>query len=234
VIGQSGAVSSSSGAPGKGTTEHAERTFVFIDLSGFTALTAAHGDESAADLIDRFEDIVRSTLPEDGEFVKSIGDEVMLAFREPEAALDAARAIYAYCLDTPGFPIPRGGAFHGSAVVRSDDYLGGSVNTAARIAAEARSGQFLVDNQVANVAGTRGFSVIHLGEFVLRHLVDPVSIYEVNLVMSDEYVIDPVCRMRVEQDAAIGVRYNGKDYWLCSLACAEQFTQHPEKYPSPA
>jgi len=206
---------------------------VFIDLAGFTALTAAHGDESAADVIDRFEGIVRSALPDDAEFVKSIGDEAMLAFADPSSALEAAHAIYSHCVGTSGFPIPRGGAFHGSAVVRSGDYLGGTVNTAARIAAEARSGQFLVGNRVADVAGARGFAVTDLGEFVLRHLVDPVSIYEIHLVASDHYVIDPVCRMRVDQDDAIGVRYKGTEHWLCSLACAEQFTHSPETYVRP-
>jgi YHS domain-containing protein len=40
--------------------------------------------------------------------------------------------------------------------------------------------------------------------------------------------------MRVDQDDAIGVRYSGKDYWLCSLPCAEQFTRNPESYASPS
>jgi hypothetical protein len=35
-------------------------------------LTEVHGDDDAARLIDRFEDIVRSTLTLDAEFVKSI------------------------------------------------------------------------------------------------------------------------------------------------------------------
>ena len=30
----------------------------FIDLAGFTALTEAHGDDHAADLIDRYVDLV--------------------------------------------------------------------------------------------------------------------------------------------------------------------------------
>jgi adenylate cyclase len=227
-------VSTGSGAQVAGSSGRVERTFVFIDLAGFTALTEAHGDEGAVDVIDEFEDIVRSTLLDNGEFVKSIGDEVMLAFREPASALDAALAIYARCVGTVGFPIPRGGAFHGSAVTRLRDYLGGSVNTAARIAAEARSGQFLVGDRVADAARTRGLAVTHLGEFALRHLVDPVSISEVRLVQSDHYVIDPVCRMRVDPDDAIGVRHCGNDYWLCSLQCAEQFTQNPERYASPS
>ena len=215
-----------------GDATRVERTFVFIDLAGFTALTAAHGDEEAAQLIDRFEVMVRSTLTPEAEFVKSIGDEAMLAFGEPGTALETARAVFEHCMTTAGFPIPRGGAFHGSAVMRSGDYLGGSVNLAARIASQARSGQFLVGEEVAAVARSREWPVTYLGEFVLRNLVDPVSIFEVDLVASDRFVIDPVCRMRVDEADAIGVRHKGVDYWLCSLACAERFLQAPESYVS--
>jgi adenylate cyclase len=210
--------------------EHCERAFVFIDLSGFTALTAAHGDDDAVHLIERFESVVRSSLTADGEFVKSIGDEAMLVFSQIGSALDTARAIFASCVRSSGFPIPRGGAFHGSAVARSGDYFGSSVNTAARLASQARSGQFLVGGRIADVARQRGMAVTDLGDFVLRNLVEPVSIYEVHLVASSSYVIDPVCRMRVDQAHAIGVRYDGVDYWLCSLACAERFRESPSSY----
>jgi adenylate cyclase len=223
---------SSSAEPVDDRGARAERTFVFIDLAGFTALTAAHGDDDAADLIDHFESIVRSALSADAEFVKSVGDEAMLAFSEIGSAVDSARAIFECCIGTSGFPLPRGGAFHGLAVARAGDYLGGSVNTAARIAAEARSGQFLVGDRVAHVARERGFEVIRLGDFVLRNLIEPVSIHEVRLVASTRYVIDPVCRMRVDEVDAIGVKYEGTDYWLCSLTCAERFLQAPQNYAS--
>jgi hypothetical protein len=116
------------------------------------------------------------------------------------------------------------------AVTRSGDYLGGCVNTAARIAAQARSGQFLVGDTVAGTARERGLSVVHLGDFMLRNLVEAVPIYEVHLVASDRYLIDPVFRMRVDVADAIGVRYQDTDYWLFSLACAERFREAPEVY----
>jgi class 3 adenylate cyclase/YHS domain-containing protein len=213
--------------PGGGRTE---RTFVFIDLAGFTALTAAHGDEEAVKLIDQFEGIVRLALSADGEFVKSVGDEAMLAFREIGSALESARATFERCVGASGFPLPRGGAFCGAAVRRSGDYVGGSVNTAARIAALSRSGQFLVGDNVAEVARARGMPVTQMGDFILRNLPDPVPIFEVDLVPSARFVIDPVCRMRVDQEDAIGVRHDGIDYWMCSLACAERFLEAPRNY----
>jgi len=67
--------------------ELVERTFSFVDLAGFTALTEAHGDLDALDLLDRFTGLVRASLSPADELVKSIGDAVMLASPEPAAAV---------------------------------------------------------------------------------------------------------------------------------------------------
>jgi class 3 adenylate cyclase len=39
------------------------QTFLFADLSGFTALTEAHGDFEAAELVGTFYEVVRGLLP---------------------------------------------------------------------------------------------------------------------------------------------------------------------------
>ena len=54
----------------------------FLDLSGFTALTVAEGDEAAAKLAVRLCDLVQeTTTARGGRAVKSLGDGVMLHFR---------------------------------------------------------------------------------------------------------------------------------------------------------
>ena len=67
-------------------------TFLFADIAGFTALTEAHGDDHAADLVARFCEAVHGVLPEyDARTVKSIGDAVFIRVPEPAwAALAAA------------------------------------------------------------------------------------------------------------------------------------------------
>ena len=60
-------------------------TFLFADIAGFTALTEAHGDEQAADLVGEFSAAVQRELPScGGSHVKTIGDALMLAI--PDAA----------------------------------------------------------------------------------------------------------------------------------------------------
>jgi class 3 adenylate cyclase len=44
----------------------AEATFLFADIAGFTALTEAHGDEQALQLVEEFASAVQAELPRVG------------------------------------------------------------------------------------------------------------------------------------------------------------------------
>jgi hypothetical protein len=51
----------------------AEATFLFADIAGFTALTEAHGDEQALQLVEQFATAVQAELPPvEGEYVKTV------------------------------------------------------------------------------------------------------------------------------------------------------------------
>lgn len=67
-------------------------TFLFADLSGFTALTEAHGDERAADLAEAFFAATRRLLARYGASeVKTMGYAVML--HVPDAVLALCLAV---------------------------------------------------------------------------------------------------------------------------------------------
>src|SRR4051794_26780938 len=116
-------------------THSVERTFAFVDLSGFTALTEAHGDEEAVATLARFREITMESLGPTDVLVKTIGDAVMLAFVEPVLAVAALRRLFNDALADTTMLLMRAGAHTGSAIVDGDDYFGGAVNLAARVAA---------------------------------------------------------------------------------------------------
>ena len=69
-----------------------EVTVVFVDLSGFTALTEAMGDLKTAEVLDRFSGLVRQSVTAfGGQVVKQIGDAFLLVFREPGSAASSRR-----------------------------------------------------------------------------------------------------------------------------------------------
>ena len=210
-------------------TADVEATFGFVDLAGFTALTEAHGDRAAVSLLDRFEEIARACLGDDDRIVKMIGDAAMLAFADPAAAVTATTALYAAALGEPGFPVPRAGLHHGSAVERDGDYIGAAVNLAARVAAQAHGGQVLATRRVAAAARDLGVAVTDLGPFVLRNVADSVDLFSLDVAdATEQRSVDPVCRMQVaREDAAGRLRYGDRLYWFCSLECAAAFAANP-------
>lgn len=209
-----------------------EATFGFVDLAGFTALTEAHGDEEAAALLDRFEMLTADALGPGDRLVKTIGDAVMLAFPDAGAAIEATGRLFEASMAEAGLPIPRAGLHHGDAIERGSDYVGATINLAARVAGQAHGGQVLATRLVADTARRRGVHVVDLGAFSLRNLAVPVELYELHLSpASAGSAIDLVCRMQVPRTAAAGrLRFEDVDYWFCSLRCAGAFAANPAVY----
>jgi adenylate cyclase len=209
-----------------------ERTFSFVDLAGFTALTEAHGDIDAVELLDRFISLARESLSAGDELVKTIGDAVMLASPGPRAAVAALAGLWERCSGTSGFLLLRAGAHHGLALSRDGDYLGGTVNLAARVAGHASGGQILVTSAVATAGREGGFEAAELGPHRLRNVAEPVELFELRLGASEPSdTIDPVCRMRVEPELAAGsVSHEGQRFWFCSMPCVAAFAADPGRY----
>ena len=152
-------------------------TFLFTDLVGFTALTAAHGDDRAADVCATFYDTVRPLLAEHrAEEVKAIGDALMLRCHDPGAAIRLGLRIVDSLEEIDGFPPVRVGVHTGSAVARGGDWYGGAVNVAARLCSAAGGGEVLVSETTAHEAGrVRG---VDLGErrlHWLKNVTEPIG-----------------------------------------------------------
>jgi adenylate cyclase len=209
-----------------------EATFFFVDIAGFTALTEAHGDEAAADLVPRFQAIVAASVGDEAAIVDSVGDGAFVAAPDPAAALRVATRLWSAVDATPGFPAVRAGLHHGEAVRREGRYFGTSVNLAARVAAQARGDELLATALVAEAARGAGLRVTSLGPLRLRNLTEPVEVFSIELRdCGASTVLDPVCRMKIDPSTAAGQLVFGDErYWFCSLACAGRFATDPTKY----
>ncbi len=210
-----------------------QRTIAFVDLAGFTALTDAHGDEAAVDLVEDFTQIAADAASASGtELVKTIGDAVMLAAPTPECGLDAVRRLFHASYERDGFPEPRAGLHHGPVIERNGDYFGATVNLAARVASRAGSGQALVTDTILDAANEAGIDAVALGPHVLRNVLDPIELWAIELCATHvDLSVDPVCRMRLSCQAAVGrVRHEAVEHRFCSLACVAAFAADPDRY----
>src|ERR1044071_3995903 len=98
-----------------------EATFLFADIAGFTALTEAHGDEQAVQLVEEFAGVVQAELPSvGGEYVKRVGDALMLRVPDPADAIRLGLWITRDAMKGHNAPSVRVGGNHGSAIDRGD------------------------------------------------------------------------------------------------------------------
>ena len=213
------------------------RAVAFADLAGYTALTEAHGDDDAADVALRFVDLTAARLRADARIVKTIGDAVMVVTSDAHHALEIGLALLRAVEQEPQFPGVRVGVHYGPVVERSGDVFGATVNIAARLTAHAHVGQLITSDAIAClVVDHPDLTTTALGSTWLKNVGDPVEIYSIaeHGVAATSQVLDPVCRMFVDADAAPAhLPWDGHAWHFCSFECARTFTQDPAKYSDP-
>lgn len=121
---------------------------LFADVSGSTTLYERLGDREALRAVESVLDLLRRHVAAyRGRVVKTIGDEVMAAFPDADAAMQAASDMQNGVAALPAFGevrlAIRVGFHYGAALEDKADFFGDAVNTAARMAGLAKAGQII-------------------------------------------------------------------------------------------
>jgi class 3 adenylate cyclase/YHS domain-containing protein len=215
------------------------QTFLFADLSGFTALTEAHGDYQAAELVTQFDEVVRDLLPvHGGEEIKTIGDAIMVRVPEAEGAVRLGLGIVHALHRRPGFPVVHVGMHTGPAVQQGSDWFGASVNVAARVAGAAGGDEVLLTEATREALDeVEGVELESRGKVRFRNVSQPVHLFRAYLAGArmGNLPIDPVCRMTVALQQRAGyLLHAGAKYSFCSLECVAAFASDPDRFTSRA
>jgi YHS domain-containing protein len=116
---------------------------------------------------------------------------------------------------------------------REGDYVGGTVNLAARVAAEATRGQLLVTAAVrGSASGLDEIAFAPLGRREMRGISEPVELFEVRLAGADVHrEVDPVCGMALSpSEVGAELSMGGVRYAFCSEACLQRFVADPGRH----
>src|SRR5205809_6351480 len=142
-----------------------EATVLFADVSGSTRLIETAGDAVALKAIARCIERLRTAAESTGgQVVKTIGDEVMVLFPTPDAAVQAAAKMHASINALPAVGDTKLGVhvgFHSGPVIQVEkDVLGDTVKLAAKLVEQAQKGQTITSQQTAAQlsTGLRPFS----------------------------------------------------------------------------
>lgn len=156
-----------------------QHTFLFADLVGFTAFTERVGDEAAADVAVAFQTAASHLAADYGcDVVKCLGDAVMIhgdvAARVVALALRIARELAAegWC------PPLRMGVHSGTAVRRSGDWYGSTVNVAARLTDAAGAGEVLISLTTRELLASHGaMTIADRGPRSFKNVGAPVGVF---------------------------------------------------------
>jgi class 3 adenylate cyclase/tetratricopeptide (TPR) repeat protein len=183
------------------TGERRQVTVLFGDLTGFTNLSSTLDPEETHALLNRYFETVDGIVRNYGGAIdKHIGDAVMAVFGAPVAHTDDPQRAMRAAIDIHSAltamepPLTAHIGIASGTVVASDtgstehrEYtvIGDSVNLAARLQDRARPGETLVTGAVRE-AGGAGFRYDQIGDVEIKGLADPVFVWRLIDLASDE------------------------------------------------
>ena len=162
-------------------------TFLIADVRGYSRYTEEHGDEAAASLAGKFEELVREGVEvHGGELIEVRGDEGLAVFTSARQAIRAAVDLQARFADETEMhsrlPLRVGiGIDSGEAVQLPDgSYRGGALNVAARLCGLAHGGDVIVSEGTSRLAGRlEGVHYSDRGRVHLKNIPESIHILQV-------------------------------------------------------
>ena len=197
---------------------------LMADLSGYTALTETHGPASAADLIDKYLEIVQSCLVGDSTLKERTGDEVMIVSTSPDALLSTAIMIRKNTLKEENFLQVHGGLHYGTVLKRNNSYFGSAINLTSRIAAKASPGTFWCSGDfLAALIDKSAFTFTSKGKHRFKNIAEEKEIAELVDPKATTFTVDPICRMLILDKTTAIQHPELPDFFFCSMDCLHAF-----------
>lgn len=170
---------------------------MFTDMENFTRYIE-RGDAEAFALLKKHNKIITESADHwDGHVVKGYGDGFMLAFPSARKAVYSAvsiqRLIESHNIEAPESELiqVRIGIDAGEPIKEGDDYIGRTVNLAARIAASAHGGQTYVSQAVRHLVGPiQNLEYIDKGPHELKGFSEKQHLYAISRVAALAHPLD--------------------------------------------
>jgi class 3 adenylate cyclase/YHS domain-containing protein len=210
------------------------RSFSFVDVSGFTALTEMEGDERAVDVLTAFRALLRNICSRRGvRIAKWLGDGVMLVCVETRPLLETILELHHVVCEVSSAVQEvsiRSGTTTGDVILmEGDDYIGHCVNVAARLCDIAQGGEALVAPSVLEALPPWGV-VVAEKEMTVRGVERPVPTSSIGMAGTGESrLLDPICGLPLcESTAEEQARDQlNRVFLFCSSGCLDTWQQRP-------
>jgi adenylate cyclase len=210
------------------------RSFAFVDVSGFTALTESEGDEHAVEVLTAFRALLREICARRSvRIAKWLGDGVMLVCVETAPLLAAILELH-HVVRTVSSPAQtvsiRSGVTSGDVILmEGDDYIGHCVNVAARLCDLAQAGEALASPSVMEHLPRWGVRLTER-DVALRGVEKPVTATVIAMsVVTEDGSLDPICGVPLSAGTAEATAHDhrGRPVLFCSPGCLDTWERRP-------
>jgi len=204
---------------------------LMADLSGYTAMTDAHGGESAARIVNKYMQLVDSAVHGSSRIVQRIGDQVVLIGDNADDMVVTAQKLNSLTLEEHHFLSIHAGLHYGPIFIENDNLFGSTINVAARIMNLASRGQVLCSSQFKTML-TDPTKFRSVGSYSLKNVMMEFELHELlQDQQSYSFKIDPVCHMHIDVTKSEFTHIlNGMTYHFCGPHCRSLFKDSPTSF----
>ena len=204
---------------------------LMADLTGYTAMTDAHGGASAAMLVNKYMELVEKALKGDTQIIQRVGDQVVLLADNSEDIVNTAIELHSLTLGEHQLLSIHAGMHYGPVFIDKGDLFGSTINIASRIMNKAEHGQILCSSDLVEKTNSAIHSFRSLGKFSFKNVMKEIMVYELVTDTKPETYIDPVCRMQIDPNRTEFIyQYKNHEYHFCSQHCLNLFLENQESY----
>lgn len=203
---------------------------LFADIAGSTKLYDILGDTRAKQLIDEtLSELRAATARFQGRVVKTIGDEIMCVFRDPErgmlAACDMQTRVNALPIVDGTKRLIRVGFHYGAVIEEKGDVFGDTVNVAARMSGVAKGLQIMTTRNTADLLPAPMRASVRPIATVAVKGKDDMQVCEVIWQSDDDLTmtVDSLHSTKPASNAEVTLSHNGRELVLSGALPAATF-----------
>src|SRR5688572_14650117 len=158
---------------------------MFTDIVGYTALMG-DDEQMAFELLKKNRSLQKPLIGQyGGKWIKELGDGILATFSTVTDAVNCASSIMQGCKEVIGLKL-RIGIHQAEVVFENNDVFGDGVNIASRLQSIAPMGGICISETVRNnIANRKDIKTRFINEEVLKHVKEPIRIYEVVVDAAD-------------------------------------------------
>ena len=204
---------------------------LMADLSGYTAMTDVHGGASAAQLVDKYMQLVDRSIVGSTKVMQRVGDQIVLLAEVPNDIVETAKKLITCIHAEHHFLSIHAGIHYGTVFIEKGNLFGSTVNIASRIMNMAEKGQILFSKELLEQLQTDKYSYKLLGDFAFKNVMNTVTVYQLLADSLEQRHIDPVCKMQIDPTRTkYTYQFNNTEYHFCSVRCRYIFQGKPETF----